>query len=312
VSRSQEPDDTVAALRRFSRFYTRQLGLLDEHLLDSGCTLTEVRLLYEIAHREQPVAADLARDLVLDGGHASRLLRRLSTRGWLRRAPHEGDARRSVLALTAAGQRAVARIESTASAQVAALVAHLDAGRRAELRVALVAAERALTPGRSTEREPIVLRAHQSGDVGWIAHRQGLLYAQEYGYDETFEALVAQIAARFVQRFDARHERCWVAEQGGRIVGSVFVVRKSATVAQLRLLYVEPSARGQGLGARLVDECIRFARTKSYRSIMLWTQSDLDAAVHLYASRGFVLKRQDKHDSFGKKGLVGQFWSLPL
>jgi DNA-binding MarR family transcriptional regulator/GNAT superfamily N-acetyltransferase len=312
VARSQDPDDTVAALRRFSRFYTRQLGLLDEHLLDSGCTLTEVRLLYEIAHREQPVAADLARDLELDGGHASRLLRRLSARGWVQRAPHAGDARRSVLALTAAGRRAVARIERTASAQVAALVAHLDAGRRAELRAALLATERALTPGRSTEREPIVLRAHRSGDVGWIAHRQGLLYAQEYGYDETFEALVAQIAARFVHRFDARRERCWVAEQGGRIVGAVFVVRKSVTVAQLRLLYVEPSARGQGLGTRLVDECIRFARAKGYRSIMLWTQSDLDAAIHIYASCGFVLKRQDTHDSFGKKGLVGQFWSLRL
>jgi GNAT superfamily N-acetyltransferase len=218
-----------------------------------------------------------------------------------------------VLALTAAGQRAVARIERTASAQVAALVVHLDAGRRAELRAALRAVERALTPERgSAEREPIVLRALQSGDVGWIAHRQGLLYAQEYGYDETFEALVAEIAAHFVQRFDARHERCWVAEQGGNIVGSVFVVRKSATVAQLRLLYVDPAARGQGLGARLVDECIRFARAKGYRQVMLWTQSDLDAAVHIYTSRGFVLGKQEKHDSFGKKGLVGQFWSVRL
>jgi GNAT superfamily N-acetyltransferase len=160
--------------------------------------------------------------------------------------------------------------------------------------------------------KPIVLRPHRTGDIGWIAHRQGLLYAQEYGYDQTFEALVAQIAARFVQRFDPQRERCWIAEQGGRIVGAVFLVRKSATVAQLRLLYVEPAARGQGLGARLVDECIGFARATGYRSMMLWTQSDLDAAVHLYASRGFVLKKQEAHDSFGRKGLVGQFWSLRL
>jgi DNA-binding MarR family transcriptional regulator/GNAT superfamily N-acetyltransferase len=312
VGAARSTDDTVAALRGFSRFYTRQLGLLDEHLLDSGCTLTEVRLLYEIAHREQPVAADLARDLALDGGHLSRLLQRLGARRWVRRAPHAGDARRSVLALTAAGRRAVAAIEGAASTQVAALVAHLDTGRQAELRAALHAVERALTPGRERTYEPIVLRAHQTGDVGWIAHRQGLLYAQEHGYDETFEALVAEIAARFVQRFDAKRERCWVAEQGGRTVGSVFLVRKSATVAQLRLLYVEPSARGQGLGARLVDECIRFARAKGYRSIMLWTQADLDAAVHIYASRGFVLKKQQTHDSFGKKRLVGQFWSLRL
>jgi DNA-binding MarR family transcriptional regulator len=312
VAAARDTDDTVAALRGFSRFYTRQLGLLDEHPLDSGCSLTEVRLLYEIAHRERPVAADLARDLVLDGGHLSRLLCRLATRGWVRRAPQADDARRSVLALTAAGRRAVARIEHSASTQVAALVAHLDTGRRAELRAALHTVERALTPTRGAAREPIVLRAHQTGDVGWIAHRQGLLYAQEHGYDETFEALVAEIAARFVQRFDAQRERCWVAEQGGRIVGSVFLVRKSATVAQLRLLYVEPSARGQGLGARLVDECIRFARAKGYRSMMLWTQSDLDAAIHIYAARGFVLKKQDRHDSFGRKGLVGQHWSLRL
>jgi DNA-binding MarR family transcriptional regulator/GNAT superfamily N-acetyltransferase len=311
VPAARTADDTVAALRRFSRFYTRQLGLLDEHLLDSGCTLTEVRLLYEIAHRDQPVAADLARDLALDGGHLSRLLQRLIARRWVRRAPHAGDARRSVLALTAAGQGAVSKVERAASAHVAALVAHLDAGRRAELRAALHTIERALTPGRSEEREPIVLRAHQTGDVGWIAHRQGLLYAQEYGWDETFEALVAEIAARFVKRFDPTRERCWVAEQGGRIVGAVFVVRKSARVAQLRLLYVEPTVRGQGLGGRLVDECIAFARAKGYRTLMLWTNAGLDAARRLYEARGFALERQERHRSFGK-AQVGQFWSLRL
>ncbi len=167
------------------------------------------------------------------------------------------------------------------------------------------AAEPVATP------EPILLRSHRVGDIGWVAHRQGLLYAQEFGYDASFEALVAEIGARFVRKFDPNWERCWIAEQGGRVVGSVFVVRKSARVAQLRLLYVEPLARGQGVGARLVDECIRFARDKGYRTLMLWTQSHLDAARHLYAARGFVLREQEPHRSFGKR-LVAQTWTLAL
>jgi GNAT superfamily N-acetyltransferase len=159
--------------------------------------------------------------------------------------------------------------------------------------------------------EPIVLRPHRVGDIGWVAHRQGLLYAQEFGYDASFEALVAEIAARFVRRFDPDRERCWIAEQGGRVVGSVFLVRKSPRVAQLRLLYVEPCARGQGLGARLVDECIRFARARGYRTLMLWTQSHLDAARRVYESRGFVLGKQEQHLSFGQ-ALTGQYWTLAL
>lgn len=303
--------DTVAALRRFSRFYTRQLGLLEEHLHGSGHSLTEVRVLYEIAHREASAAADLGRELALDGGHLSRLLRRLAARGLVQRRIHADDARRSVLALTAKGRRAIAALEQASSAQAAALVAHLDPGRAAELRAAMLVVERALSPAERSAPEPIVLRAHQSGDIGWIAHRQGLLYTDEYGWDETFEALVAEIAAKFVREFDAKHERCWVAEQGGRIVGSVFVVRKSARVAQLRLLYVEPAARGKGLGGRLVDECIAFARAKGYRTLMLWTNDVLDAARSLYEARGFRLGKQERHRSFGK-ALVGQVWELAL
>jgi DNA-binding MarR family transcriptional regulator/GNAT superfamily N-acetyltransferase len=302
--------DTVSALRRFSRFYTRQLGLLDERLLASGYGLSEVRVLYEIAHRREPGAAELGRELGLDAGHLSRMLRRLAAGGLVRRAAHAADARRSVLALTAKGRRTLAALEQAASGQAAALVAHLDAGRAAELRAAMATVERALSQDRPAA-EPIVLRAHQAGDVGWIAHRQGLLYAHEYGWDETFEALVAEIAAKFVRDFDPEHERCWVAEQGGRIVGSVFVVRKSARVAQLRLLYVEPAARGQGLGARLVDECIAFARAKGYRTLMLWTNDVLHAARRVYESRGFRLDKQERHRSFGKS-LVGQYWVLAL
>lgn len=304
-------EPTVGALRRFSRFYTRQLGLLDEGLLDSGFTLTEMRVLYELAHRDAPVAADLARELALDAGYLSRLLRRFQAQGLIGRSAQAGDARRSTLALTAKGRRTFAPLNRASSVQAAALVAHLDAGAKADLRAALDSVERLLTPGAKAAPQPIVLRSHQVGDIGFIAARQGQLYAQEYGWDETFEALVAEIGARFVQKFDPKWERCWVAEQGGRIVGSVFLVRKSARVAQLRLLYVDPAARGQGLGARLVDECIRFARAKGYRSMMLWTNAGLDAARHVYEARGFVLEREERHRSFGKN-LVGQFWSLKL
>jgi DNA-binding MarR family transcriptional regulator/N-acetylglutamate synthase-like GNAT family acetyltransferase len=309
--RADQSGDTVAAVRRFSRFFTRQLGLLDEHLLASGYSLTEVRVLYEIAHRQAPAAADLVRELGLDAGHLSRLLRRLSARGLVTRRPHAADARRSLLALTARGHQAIARLEKASSAQASSLVAHLDAGRSAELRAAMLTIERALSPAARAVPEPIVLRAHEVGDIGWIAHRQGLLYAQEHGWDQSFEALVAEIAARFVREFDPAHERCWVAEQGARIVGSVFVVRKSARVAQLRLLYVEPAARGQGLGGRLVDECIAFARAKGYRTLMLWANDVLRAARRLYQERGFRLEKRERHHAFGHD-LVGQFWSLSL
>jgi DNA-binding MarR family transcriptional regulator/GNAT superfamily N-acetyltransferase len=306
---SAEP--TVAALRRFSRFYTRQLGLLDEGLLDSGFTLTETRVLYELAHRDGLAAADLVRELALDAGYLSRVLRRFQTQGLIERSTQAGDARRSTLALTTKGRKTFAPLNKASSAQASALVAHLDTGAKAELQTALATVERLMTPGAKAALEPTVLRSLQVGDIGLIASRQGQLYAQEYGWDETFEALVAEIGARFVQKFDPKWERCWVAEQGGRIVGSVFVVRKSPRVAQLRLLYVDPVTRGQGLGARLVDECLRFARSKGYRSMMLWTNAGLDAARRIYEARGFVLQKEERHRSFGKN-LVGQFWTLKL
>ncbi|HET9975956.1 MAG TPA: helix-turn-helix domain-containing GNAT family N-acetyltransferase [Burkholderiaceae bacterium] len=303
--------DTVGALRRFSRFYTRQLGLLDEGLHASGYTLAEVRVLYELAQRDGVGAAELARELALDAGYLSRILRRFAARGLVRGRAHPGDARRRMLSLTAQGRRAFEPLDAASSAQAARLIEHLDAGARHGLVAAMATIERALSPAARAQRAPIVLRAHQVGDIGWIAHRQGQLYAQEYGWDETFEALVAEIGARFVRGFDPKAERCWVAEQDGRIVGAVFVVRKSARVAQLRLLYVEPAARGQGLGARLVDECIRFARAKGYRTLMLWTNAGLDAARHIYEARGFVLQKEEPHRSFGQR-LVGQFWTLRL
>lgn len=299
------------ALRRFSRFFTRQLGLLDEHLLDSGFSLTEVRVLYETAHRPGLTAADLRRDLAIDAGYLSRILRRFVAQGLVKRSLHASDARSHTLTVTATGKKSLLPLEKAASERAAALISHLDAGSADELRRALQAVERALTPAARDAPEPVVLRPHQVGDIGWVAHRQGLLYAQEYGWDQSFEALVAEIAAKFVCDFDPQHERCWIAEQGGRIVGSVFVVRKSARVAQLRLLYVEPSARGQGLGARLVDECIRFARGQNYTSLVLWTNDVLRAARRVYEARGFVLQKQERHRAFGK-ALVGQHWVLVL
>jgi DNA-binding MarR family transcriptional regulator/GNAT superfamily N-acetyltransferase len=304
-------DPAASALRRFSCFYTRQLGLLDEGPMASGFSLTEIRVLDELAQHDGLAATDLARELALDAGYLSRILRRFVAHGLVRRTAHAGDARRSTLALTAAGRRSFAPIGAASSDHAARRVAHLDAGARAELVAALADVERLLDPASRSPRSPLVLRAHEVGDIGWVARRQGQLYAQEFGYDASFEALVAEIAARFVRKFDPRRERCWIAEQEGRIVGSVFLLRKSAQTAQLRLLYVEPAQRGQGLGARLVDECIRFARAKGYRTLMLWTQSHLDAARRLYESRGFVLKKQEKHRSFGKS-LTGQYWTLAL
>jgi DNA-binding MarR family transcriptional regulator/N-acetylglutamate synthase-like GNAT family acetyltransferase len=305
---------TVAALRRFSRFYTRALGLLDEGLLASGFSLSEVRVLYELAQRDGVAAVDLARELALDSGYLSRILRRFAARGLVRRETHAGDARRSALTLTAKGRKTFAPLEAASSAQAATLVAHLDDAGRAELIEALRRVERALAPpaaARAAAPVPIVLRGPEPGDMGWVVQREGALYAREFGYDASFEALVAEIVARFVRRFDPKWERCWIAEQAGRPVGAVFVVRKSARVAQLRLLHVEASVRGQGIGGRLVDECIRFARERGYRTLMLWTQSHLDAARHVYVARGFVLQQQDKHRSFGKS-LTAQVWTLGL
>lgn len=303
----------VAAVRRFSRVYTRQLGLLDEHLLSSNFSLTEVRVLFELAHRDGLVAADLVRELGLDGGYLSRILRRFAAAGLVRRSRARGDARRSVLTLTARGRAAFAPLERKSSEQVAALLERLHPAEQSELVTSMARIERALTSEAPAMRgaEPITLRAHRVGDIGWIAHRQGLLYAQEYGWDQTFEALVAEICARFVREFDPQSERCWIAEQAGQTVGSIFLVRKSVRVAQLRLLYVEPSARGHGIGQRLVDACIAFARAKGYKTLTLWTNDVLGAARRIYEAAGFVLVKEERHRSFGK-ALVGQHWDLKL
>jgi len=307
---SPASSDQVAAIRAFNRFYTRQIGLLAEGLLNSRFSLTEVRVLYELAHREGLTATDLGRDLGLDAGYISRILKRFEVQGFVDRNPSPTDARQSVLALTAAGQEAFQPLNRASHDQITALLAALSKSQREELVRAMGAIQR-LLGGNPEPKAPYILRPYEAGDIGWITHRQGLIYAQEYGWDETFEALVAEIAAAFVKNHDPKHERCWIAEREGEIVGSVFVVKQSDEIAKLRLLYVEPSARGLGIGQRLVNECIRFARAKGYKVLTLWTNDVLTSARRIYQAAGFRLVAEERHHSFGKD-LVGQNWDLDL
>jgi len=302
-------DDRIERVRRFNRFYTRHIGLLNEGLLESEYSLTEVRVLYELAHRGPMTAAALGQDLGLDPGYLSRILKKFDSRDLLQKSRSGDDRRQVFLSLTDAGRAAFAPLNQASADQIGAMLSKLSNAEQERLVQAMRTVERLI--GGSVPIVPYTLRSHRVGDVGWIAHRQGLLYAQEYGWDETFEALVAEIAASFVRNFDPERERCWIAERDGKIVGSVFLVRHSEEVAKLRLLYVEPSARGLGLGRQLVDECIAFARAKGYRTLTLWTNDVLVAARGIYQATGFRLMREEPHHSFGKD-LVGQTWDLDL
>ena len=304
-------DAQVSAFRRFSRVYTRLIGLLDEGYLASGFSLTEVRVLYELAHRTGLTATALGADLRLDLGYLSRILKSFEVRGLLAREPSTKDARVVRLALTAAGRDAFAPLDRASREQVGALLGRLPAAGRAALVAALAQAEALLGQGEASAAEPFTLRPLAIGDIGWIAHRQGLLYSREYGWDGTFEALVAEIGAAFVRGFDSARERAWIAEHDGGIVGSVFLVRQSDEVAKLRLLYVEPQARGLGIGRRLTAECIGFARAEGYRTLTLWTNDILVSARRIYEAVGFRLVAEERHHSFGKD-LVGQNWDLAL
>ena len=302
----------VAAVRRFNRFYTRQIGIIGERLLQSPFSLAEMRVLYEIANRENVSAVDLAEELRLDAGYLSRILRRFQKGGLVRRETSAEDGRRSLLSLTEKGQRTFATLNARQEEDVAALLTRVPAAGQRRLIESMHAIEEVLGAPAEGSKTPYVLRQHQPGDMGWITHRHGVLYSQEYGYDEHFEALVAKIVGEFIENYDPARERCWIAERNGEIAGSVFLVKKSATVAQLRLLYVEPSARGLGIGARLIDECLRFARRARYRKITLWTQSELLAARHLYEKAGFELVAEQRHRSFSRDDLVADTWELKL
>ncbi len=305
-------DQRIAAVRRFNRFYTQKIGVLEEGLLRSPFSLAQVRVLYELAHRNQPTAAELAKDLGLDAGYLSRMLSDFEKRGLIEKKASEADGRQSLLSLTEHGQQAFAPLNARAQEEIGALLKNLSAAEQSQLIHAMHTIGTLL--GARSERQaepetPYILRPHQPGDMGWVVHRHGVLYAQEYGWDERFEALVADIVAEFIQHYDPKRERCWIAEREGEIVGSVFLVQQSKTVAKLRLLLVEPSARGLGIGARLVSECVRFARQARYRKITLWTQSILHAARHIYQKAGFRLARKERHNSFGYD-LIGETWEL--
>jgi DNA-binding MarR family transcriptional regulator/N-acetylglutamate synthase-like GNAT family acetyltransferase len=301
----------IDEIRAFNRFYTRQIGVLREGLLKSPFSLTEVRVLYEIAHRKHPTATELRQELGLDPGYLSRLLSHLETRGLVSRSASRSDRRQNLLGLTARGRKTFATLDTRQAAEVASMLRPLPPAARSRLVQAMHAIEAVLGAG-SEPKTPYLLRSHRAGDMGWVVHRHGVLYAEEYGYDESFEALVAEIAAQFIQHFDRKRENCWIAERDGEVVGSVFLVKKSKTVAKLRLLLVEPSARGLGIGKRLVDECLRFARQVGYRKVILWTQSELPAARHLYQQAGFQLVQEQRHRSWGRDNLVSEIWERKL
>jgi DNA-binding MarR family transcriptional regulator/GNAT superfamily N-acetyltransferase len=305
-----EIEQAVATVRRFNRFYTRQIGLLHEGFLGSPFSLTEGRVLYELAHRDTPTAAQLARDLDLDPGYLSRILRDFDQRGLLARKPSEADGRQSLLSLTPRGREAFAPLNVRSREEIGAMLGALTPADQARLVEAMHTIE-ALLGTRAAPRVPYLLRPPRPGDMGWVVHRHGVLYAQEYGWDETFEALVAGIVAAFVRDHDPKRERCWIAERDGQNVGSVFLVKQSDAVAQLRLLLVEPGARGLGIGGRLTTECVRFARSLGYQRVTLWTNSVLVAARRIYEKAGFRRVREEPHRSFGHD-LIGETWELDL
>lgn len=300
----------VRALRAFNRFYTQRTGLLDPYL-GSAFSLTEVRVLYELAHHAPCTASELGRRLVLDAGYLSRIVRRFTTAGWITRTPLPSDARQHALTLTAEGRAAFEPLQQRSREEAAHLLAPLAPDQRQALVAALARAQGLLDPGSPPTPRTAVLRDVRPGDMGWVVQQHGEIYAREYGWNSEFEALVADIAAGMIRRHDPAWERGWIAELDGERVGSVFVVRKSETEAQLRLLILSPAARGLGLGGRLTDECLAFARAKGYRKMVLWTNSTLSAARAIYAKRGFTLVHSEAHQSYGKD-LVGETWELTL
>lgn len=300
-------DQRVAAVRGFNRFYTRQIGVLHEHLLESEFSLTEVRILYELAHRDGLTTSDLVKELGLNAGYLSRVISGFEKRGLVAKTRSATDARASDLALTGKGRATFAPLNDASRREVIAMLERLPEPAQHELVDAMARIQAVLgnpSPG-------YILRDPQPGDMGWVVQSQAVLYAREFGWNSEYEALVAEIVAKFVREFDPACERCWIAEKDGRPVGSVFVVRQDEDTAKLRLLAVDPSARGLGIGHRLVDECLRFARRTGYRKMMLWTNSVLADARRIYESAGFRLVEEEPHHSFGKD-LIGQIWARDL
>jgi len=303
-------DRHIAAVRGFNRRYTRRLGLLQDGFLQTPYSLTEARVLHELAGRRHATASEIAAELGLDHGYLSRILRGFCERGLVAKTAAPQDRRQSLLTLTAKGRMAYAPLDQRSQHAVGAMIGKLSAADQDRVIAAMATIERVL--GETSAPEvPYILRPPRAGDMGWIVSRHGALYREEYGWDERLEALCAEIVASFVRNQDDRRERCWIAERDGENVGSIFLVKESDELARLRLLIVEPSVRGLGIGTRLVDECVRFARQAGYRKITLWTHSVLTAARAIYEQAGFRLTDTFTHNDFGKE-LVGENWDLEL
>jgi len=299
----------VGLIREFNRFYTRRIGVIDG-TASSPFSLAEARVLYELAHREQPTATDIRKELGLDAGYVSRILREFERRKLVTRERSKTDERQKYLSLTAKGRRAFAPLDERSNCDVAAMLEELSPAARRQL-VDSAQTIRSLLGDKPEPKAPYLLRQHQPGDMGWIVHRQAMLYAEEYGWDGSYEALAAEIVADFIKNYDPKRERCWIAEKDGARVGAVFVAKASDEVAKLRLLHVEREARGLGIGKRLVEECIRFARQAGYQKITLWTQSILHTARRIYGQAGFRVVHKKQHHSFGKN-LTAETWELDL
>jgi DNA-binding MarR family transcriptional regulator/GNAT superfamily N-acetyltransferase len=306
----EDTGDQVAAVRAFNRFYTRKLGVLDQQLLRSPFSLSEARVLYELAHREDLAAKEIGSELGLDPGYLSRIIQNFDENGLITRKPLPTDRRQYRLSLTAKGRQAFAKLDRSSQDEINSMLAALPRGDGQRVVQAMAAIERLLGASRGSPR-PAILRDPRPGDMGWVVQSHGALYASEYGFDSSFEALVAEIAAKFLSHFDASRERCWIADIDGAQVGAVFLVRHTDDVAKLRLLLVDPAGRGQGLGQRLVAECVAFAKACGYRKITLWTQSILVAARRIYQDAGFVRVASEPHRSFGQS-LTGETWELSL
>ena len=303
-------DRRIETVRRFNRFYTKQIGVLREGLLESKYSLTQARIIYELAHRNATSASELSAELGLDPGYLSRLLRGLENQDLIVKKRFPDDRRRSLIGLSREGKAAFGVLHARSRAEIAAMLEPLTKSDQARLVAAMSAIERLLAAPRDGA-SPVVLRNHEPGDMGWITHLHGKLYSEVFGWDETFEALVAGITADFINNFDAAKERCWVAEVDGEVVGSVFIVNAGDNVAKLRLMIVDVKAQGLGIGKQLLKECIRFSRRKGYHKITLWTNSILLAARGIYAAAGFELVHEEPHNSFGVD-LIGETWELDL
>jgi DNA-binding MarR family transcriptional regulator/GNAT superfamily N-acetyltransferase len=305
-----DSDGQIAAVRAFNRFYTRRLGVLDQHLGKSPFSLSEARVLYELAHRDDLAAKEIGIELGLDPGYLSRIVQNFDEKGLITRKPLASDRRQVRLSLTAKGRQVFAKLNLSSQNEVAAMLAVLSPGDARRLTGAMAMIEDLLEPDES-KRVPFLLRSHRVGDMGWVISRQAVAYAEEYGWDIGYEALVAEICAQFIKNYDPAREHCWIAEAGGEPLGSVFLVKASDEVAKLRLLLVEKKARGLGVGRALVEQCIRSARAKGFKKMTLWTQSILVAARGIYKNAGFRLVKEEKHHSFGVD-LVGETWEMDL